>query len=266
MQINFGRNQGQQADRIAKARQEQAAARNEQMKADGFLRYMQNSKCPYGVLAKNGVIQYNGVVFQCDYEHNTISLGDVTSDPKKVLNVALPSGGNLKINVDCFGDIARAAGMFSPEDLNAIMNAIHQYNYCTKKLNEIEEEKAKGVEAADEQTKAVGGEDKSAQGADQVVRGENTDLQVEDKTAPGKDKTLDEIAAYKQELYRKVIRNEADQKFQIGGQELSLKEWDKMLARFDEAQQQIMDAIREETEAREAEQAKGQAADKKKDL
>lgn len=241
MQINFGRNQGQQADRIAKARQEQAAARNEQMKADGFLRYMQNSKCPYGELAKNGVIQYNGVVFQCDYEHNTISLGDVTSDPKKVLNVALPGGGNLKINVDCFGDIARAAGMFSPEDLNAIMNAIHQYNYCTKKLNEIEEEKAKGVEAADEQTKAA---------------------QVEDKTAPGRDKTLDEIAAYKQELYRKVIRNEADQKFQIGGQELSLKEWDKMLARFDEAQQQIMDAIREETEAREAEQA----ADKKKDL
>ena len=223
MQINFGRNQGQQADRIAKARQEQAAARSEQMKADGFLRYMQNSKCPYGVLAKNGVIQYNGVVFQCDYEHNTISLGDVTSDPKKVLNVALPSGGNLKINVDCFGDIARAAGMFSPEDLNAIMNAIHQYNYCTKKRNEIEDEKAKGVEA--------------------------------DKTVPGKDKTLGEIAAYKQELYRKVIRNEADQKFQIGGQELSLKEWDKMLARFDEAQQQIMDAIREETEAREAEQA-----------
>lgn len=144
MQINFGRKQGQQADRIAKARQEQAAARNEQMKTDGFLRYMQNSRCPYGMLAKNGVIQYNGVVFQCDYEHNTISLGDVTSDPKKVLNVALPSGGNLKINVDCFGDIARAAGMFSPEDLNAIMNAIHQYNYCTKKLNEIEEEKAKG--------------------------------------------------------------------------------------------------------------------------
>ena len=30
--------------------------------------------------------------------------------------------------------------MFCPEDLNAIMRAIHQYNYCQKKLNEIDEE------------------------------------------------------------------------------------------------------------------------------
>ena len=95
--------------------------------------------CPYGYLAKDGIIEYNGVVFVCDPKTNSICLGDM-SDPKQVLNISLPSGGNLKINVNNFGDISRAVGMFSPEDLNAIMRAISQYNHCTRKLNEIEQE------------------------------------------------------------------------------------------------------------------------------
>ena len=72
------------------------------------------------------------------------------SDEKKVLNVPLPSGGHLKVNVDNFGDIGRAAGMFSPADLNAIMRAIAQYNHCTSKLNEIEDEEDEAVEEATE--------------------------------------------------------------------------------------------------------------------
>ena len=95
--------------------------------------------CPYGYLAKDGIIEYNGVIFVCDPKTNSICLGDM-SDPKQVLNISLPSGGNLKINVNNFGDISRAVGMFSPEDLNAIMRAISQYNHCTRKLNEIEQE------------------------------------------------------------------------------------------------------------------------------
>ena len=44
--------------------------------------------CPYEYLAKDGVIEYNGIVFACDTEHNAISLGDV-SDKSKVITVRL---------------------------------------------------------------------------------------------------------------------------------------------------------------------------------
>ena len=102
-------------------------------------------KCPYSHLAKDGLIEYNGVVFVCDYKRNSICLGDV-SDSKNVLNISLPSGGNLKVNVDNLGDLSKAAGMFTPADLNAIMRAIAQYNHCTKKLNELDEEEIETVE------------------------------------------------------------------------------------------------------------------------
>ena len=37
--------------------------------------------------------------------------------------------------------------MFSPADLNAILRAIAQYNHCTRKLNEIDEEENEIVES-----------------------------------------------------------------------------------------------------------------------
>lgn len=108
-------------------------------------------KCPYSHLAKDGLIEYNGVTFVCDYKTNSICLGDM-SNPKNVLNISLPSGGNLKVNVDNFGDLSKAAGMFSPADLNAIMRAIAQYNHCTKKLNELDEEEIETVENVTDKT------------------------------------------------------------------------------------------------------------------
>lgn len=109
-----------------------------------FSKMLENNKkkCPYNNLAKDGVIKYNGVAFVCDYRSNSICLGDM-SNPKEVLNISLPSGGNLKVNIHNFDDLSKASGMFTPEDLNAIMRAIAQYNHCTSKLNEIEEEKNK---------------------------------------------------------------------------------------------------------------------------
>lgn len=109
-----------------------------------FSRMLENNKqkCPYNNLAKDGVIEYNGVAFVCDYRSNSICLGDM-SKPKEVLNINLPGGGNLKVNIHNFDDLSKASGMFSPEDLNAVMRAIAQYNHCTSKLNEIEEEKNK---------------------------------------------------------------------------------------------------------------------------
>lgn len=101
--------------------------------------------CPYDYLAKDGLIEYNGVTFVCDYKTNSICLGDMSNE-KEVLNISLPSGGNLKVNVNNFGDLAKAAGMFSPADLNAIMRAISQYNHCTSKLKELEEEETETIE------------------------------------------------------------------------------------------------------------------------
>lgn len=34
-------------------------------------------KCPYSFLAKDGVIQYKGVTFVCDYKQNAITLGNM---------------------------------------------------------------------------------------------------------------------------------------------------------------------------------------------
>lgn len=116
-------------------------------------------KCPYDYLAKDGVIEYNGVTFVCDYKKNSICLGDMTN-PKEVLNISLPSGGSLKVNINNLDDLTKATGMFSPADLNAIMRAIAQYNHCTSKLNEIEEEENESVESAAEQSALVLKEEK----------------------------------------------------------------------------------------------------------
>jgi len=104
-------------------------------------------KCPYNFLAKNGIIQYNGVTFECDYKQNAITLGNMY-EKEKVLQIALPSGGSLHVNIDNLDTLSKAAGMLTPEDLKAIMRAIHEYNHCTRKCMEIEEEKAETVEEA----------------------------------------------------------------------------------------------------------------------
>ena len=110
----------------------------------------EKQKCPYGHLAKDNMIEYNGVTFMCDYKSNSICLGDM-SDTKKVLNISLPSGGNLKVNVDSIGGLSKAAGMFSPADLNAIMRAISTYNHYASKLNEMEDEEVETVEKLGEE-------------------------------------------------------------------------------------------------------------------
>ncbi|MCH5338831.1 MAG: hypothetical protein J1E03_08625 [Acetatifactor sp.] len=98
----------------------------------------QASKVPYGYLAKDGVITYNGVTFVCDEKTNSICLGDMT-DKKKVLNIPLSGGGHLKVNRDNLGDLAKAIGMFSPEDVNRIMRAIHQDTKIQSMQQEMED-------------------------------------------------------------------------------------------------------------------------------
>ena len=100
--------------------------------------------CPYDSFAKDGIIEYNGVVFNCDYKSNSITLGDM-SDPTQVLNINLPSGGHLKVNYNNIGDLQNAIGMFSPEDVNAILRKIAEYEQYTSKLEEAEDKEFKEI-------------------------------------------------------------------------------------------------------------------------
>lgn len=101
----------------------------------------QKPKVPYGHLAVDGFINYNGVCFVCDEESNSICLGDMT-DKKNVLTIALSGGGHLKVNRANLGDLSRAVGMFSPEDLNLIMRAIAQDTKIQSMKKEIEDAEA----------------------------------------------------------------------------------------------------------------------------
>lgn len=96
-------------------------------------------KCPYQALAKDGIIEYNGVTFVCDYVRNRITLGDV-SNKKDCITVALSEGGSLVVNRDNLSDLAKAIGMFSPEDVNRIMRAITLDNKVRQAQQELEDE------------------------------------------------------------------------------------------------------------------------------
>ena len=93
---------------------------------------------PYGYLAKNGVIEYNGVIFVCDEVHNAICLGDMT-DEANVLSIPLTEGGCLKVNRDNLNDLAKAISMFSPEDIKKIMEAIATDAKCQQMQQEMDE-------------------------------------------------------------------------------------------------------------------------------
>lgn len=97
---------------------------------------------PYSNLAQNGIINYNGVVFVCDYEQNAICLGDM-SNPDDVLSIPLSGGGTLRVNRDNIDSLSKAIGMFSPEDVNRILRAIAEDAHRQRKLLEIEDEENK---------------------------------------------------------------------------------------------------------------------------
>ena len=93
---------------------------------------------PYGYLARDGVITYNGIQFTCDEKTNSICLGDV-SDKKQVINIPLSGGGHLKVNRANLGQLSKAIGMFSPEDVNLILRAIHLDTKVQSVQKEVED-------------------------------------------------------------------------------------------------------------------------------
>ena len=95
---------------------------------------------PYSGLAENGMICYKGVMFTCDTENNRICLGD-TTDLKKCINIPLAGGGSLLVNRDNLDELSRAIGMFSPEDVKRIMQAIAQDTKVQQMQKELDDEK-----------------------------------------------------------------------------------------------------------------------------
>lgn len=115
----------------------------------------QKGKVPYAHLARDGIIEYNGVVFVCDEKTNSICLGDMTN-PKDVITVALSGGGHLKVNRSNIGDLSKAVGMFSPEDLNLIMRAIAQdtkIQSMEKEIDDLESDVSGNMSAEAEESK-----------------------------------------------------------------------------------------------------------------
>ncbi len=139
----------QQADRMEAQRVFEAAA---SMSGSPAERLREVSKVPYGHMAKDGVIEYNGVTFVCDERTNSICLGDV-SDRKNTLVIPLAEGGSLQVNRDNLGDLEKAIGMFSPEDINRIMRAITKDRKAREMAQELEDEKASVTELASDHTK-----------------------------------------------------------------------------------------------------------------
>lgn len=107
-----------------------------------------NNGAPYSYLAKDGIIDYNGVIFVCDTEHNAIRLGD-TSNPKNCISINLSNGGSLIVNRDNLGDLAKAIGMFSPEDVNLILRAIAEDAKVQQMKQQIDDETS-GLDIAED--------------------------------------------------------------------------------------------------------------------
>lgn len=108
--------------------------------------YQKEQAAPYGFLTENGkegMICYNGVMFKTSASEQTITLiSSHECNEKNSLSIPLPSGGVLKVCRDDIGSLARAMGMFSPEDKGAIMRAIAADGKLQKDQMELEEEQS----------------------------------------------------------------------------------------------------------------------------
>ncbi len=226
-------------------------------------------KVPYGEMAEDGVIEYKGVVFVCDYDHNRLTLGD-TSNEKNCINIPLSGGGSLMVNRDNIDALSKAIGMFSPEDVNLILRALAQ----DKKIREMEKElddmeNGDNVEGNDDADNDVDNrETAKAADADEAVGTDATGTTGE----PEKEdlSLMEQIREKMQEIYDKLQNGDAETKFQIGNQEFTIKEWDNFLEKFDSVQDAIRAALEEkiekQTEERLEEENIEEASEKKPDV
>ena len=217
-------------------------------------------KVPYGEMAEDGVIEYNGVVFVCDYDHNRLTLGD-TSNEKDCINIPLSGGGSLLVNRNNIDALSKAIGMFSPEDVNRILRALAQ----DKKIREMEKE-LDDMENGDDVDSNE--ETSETTDADKVA---GKDLSGTAGESEKEDLSLrEQIREKMQEIYDKLQNGDTETKFQIGNQEFSIKEWDSFLEKFDSVQDAIREALEEkiekQTEERLEEEDLEKTSDRKPDI
>lgn len=117
-----------------------------------FSKYIkgENANFPYSSLAKDGVIEYNGVVFVGDSKSNSLCLGDM-SNKNRVMHIQLSGGGMLKVNYDNVGDLKEAIGMFSGRDQGIILKAISTYHFEKGFVKAAEDEEEEAVEEMSQQ-------------------------------------------------------------------------------------------------------------------
>ncbi len=63
-----------------------------------------------------------------------------------------------------------------------------------------------------------------------------------------------EFSAAVQEIYDKVKNGDTEESIPIGGQSFTIREWDRLMKRFDKVQEGIRESIEEEIEKRKAEE------------
>lgn len=200
-------------------------------------------KVPYGEMAENGVIEYEGVVFVCDYDHNRLTLGD-TSNEKNCINIPLSGGGSLLVNRDNIDALSKAIGMFSPEDVKRILEALARDNKIQQMKKELDDmENGDDVDNSEEASETA--DTDKAEGTD--PSGTAGEPEKEDLSL------MAQIKEKMQEIYDKLQNGDTDTKFQIGNQEFTIKEWDHFLEKFDSVQDAIRAALEEKIEKEEEE-------------
>ncbi|MCM1288063.1 MAG: hypothetical protein NC240_07095 [Clostridium sp.] len=217
---------------------------------------------PYGYLANNGVITYQGVTFVCDYEKNRLLLGDC-SNPKNCINVPLSGGGNLIFNRDNIGSISQAIGMFSPEDISRIMRAIAEDAKSKQVQNEIDEEIDETVGGLADSANGVSdnpSSDTKETSNDDRVDDYDTDLSASNSSEADYMKKIQEKI---EEIYQKLINGDTEVSYQIGGESMTEKEWDMLLAKFDAIQEDVRELAKEEQEKKVKDEQKLYALDEK---
>lgn len=200
-------------------------------------------KVPYGEMAEDGVIEYNGVTFVCDYEHNRLTLGD-TTNKEDCINIPLSGGGSLLVNRDNIDALSKAIGMFSPEDVKRILEALARDNKIQQMKKELDDmENGDDVDNSEEASETADTE--KAAGTD--PSGTAGEPEEEDLSL------MEQIKEKMQEIYDKLQNGDTEAKFQIGNQEFSIKEWDSFLEKFDSVQDAIRAALEEKIEKQEEE-------------
>ena len=164
-----------------------------------------------------GIIDYNGIIFYCDTETDTLMLGDC-SNVSKCIRISLTDGGFLMVNRDNLDQLFDALPFFSPEDMIKILQVLQQEKMAEDSIVGMEQEEDKILEMAE--------------GKKQAKR------------------SLEEVPNYSEylkkkinEIFVKIQNGDTEPSYQIGSQSFTEKEWEEFIDRFDSIEEANISAI-----------------------